>query len=340
MPSTPQPELDRDPQQLTVRLQEVGGRLLLTAGSDAARPVAAPVRQCVAELRAVWSALRGAALDFDPSRLGPLQQRQRELGVVLETLGGTARRLGASSGKASAAMDEELAELDELDGLRDARLLAECLRAMTGRVRGAAAEVRDEGAHSAKELHHTGLLLRNIDRELDRTHESDPRDPLTRAASRHALEQRLAELSAQPSLIGGYWCLALVEVDNIEAVNRKLGERVGDALLFRVAAELQEACDYHPGALVARTGGKEFGVLLPGCPLSLGRRMAEHARTEVERCRWACKVSKPGAVLSTTVSVGVAEHTEGETAEALLQRAERCLDQARQAGRNTVVADG
>ena len=339
MPPTPHLEPEHDPQQWTVRLQQVGGKLLLASRGDAGRRLATPLRQCVRELRGVWSALRQAALDFDPGALQGLQQRQRELGVVVEALGGAAARLSTSGASASARMSEELDDLDDLAASAGARLLADCLRASMGRVRRAAGEMRDEVGRSARDVQRSSLLLHNVDRELTAGYDRGPRDPLTRAASRHAFDQRVEQLAEQPSLIAGYWCVALVEIDNIETVNRKLGDRVGDALLFRVAGVLQDACDYHPGAMVARTGGKEFGVVLPRCPLRTGRRMAEHIRAAVGRARWQCKVGQPGGTLATTVSIGLVEYRDSESPDQLLARADACLEQARKAGRNALAAD-
>ena len=340
MSSPPQVDLDHDPQRLTARLQEVGGKLLLATESEAGRWVATPLAECVQELRGVWAALREVALDFDPSRVQMLQQRQRELGTVLEVLGGAATRLSATGERTSAKMTEELGVLDGLEGATEVDLLTRRARAVANRVRGTVTETKEDVSRSAREVARSALLIENADRELTKTHERDPRDHLTRVSSRYVFDLSLAELAAQLSLIAGYWCVVLVEIDNIEAVNKKLGDRIGDALLFRVAGVLRDACDYHPGAIVARTGGREFGVILPRCPLSAGRRVAEHIRAAVERARWECKVGKPGGILATTVSVGVVEYRDGEAADELLDLAERSLDQARQAGRNAVVADG
>jgi PleD family two-component response regulator len=63
-------------------------------------------------------------------------------------------------------------------------------------------------------------------------------------------------------------------------------------------------------------------------------------RIAVAKARWACKLGKPGDLLSTTVSIGLVEHLDGESADDLLARAEATLDRARQAGPNALVADG
>ncbi|MFW6162687.1 MAG: GGDEF domain-containing protein [Planctomycetota bacterium] len=340
MASTSPLEASRDVQEWTARLQAVGGKLRLASRTDAGRGAAPRLDECVEELRQVWAVLRQMGLRCDPARIEVLQQRGREVGVVLDVLGGAAGRLGAASEATSARVTEELGELDQLADLTDARLANDCLRAVRGRVRGATRHLRKEATGTRPDLDRSALLLRNCHRELALSQDQAPWDPLTQVASRHAFTARLEELAAHPSLITGYWCVALVEIDTLETVNRRLGRCVGDALLFRVAGLLQDACEFHPGALVARTSGKEFGLLLPRCPLRTGRRLAEHVQATVRKARWACKLDESGDLLSTSVSVGLVEHAEDESADDLLARAEAALDQARQAGPNALVADG
>lgn len=332
-------DLARRPQEWTARLQGIGGRLLLAAQGDADRAVAEPIRACADELRAVWRGLRELTLDFDPARVDGLQQRQRELGVLVEVLGGTASTLSECGRAAAARMCEHGGELDALDarsGADRVGLLAE----LCSRVRHDAEAAREGVASTRHDLGRSGQVVEHVDRMLAAAHVRDRRDALTRVHSRYAFDQRLDELAAQPFLLADYWCVALAEIDNIEAVNRRLGTRVGDALLFRVAGVLQQACDFHPGALVARTGGKEFGIILPRCPLHLARRIAERVREAVGRSRWECKVSPPGGILATTVSLGVVEYRDGEGLADCLDRLDRSLDRARRAGGNTIAGDG
>jgi diguanylate cyclase (GGDEF)-like protein len=87
-------------------------------------------------------------------------------------------------------------------------------------------------------------------------------DPLTGLANRRAflaeLEHRLAAPAAVPA-----FALALLDLDGFKPVNDTFGHAAGDALLIEVAARLRREAG--AGALAARIGGDEFGLILP-CP--------------------------------------------------------------------------
>ena len=85
-------------------------------------------------------------------------------------------------------------------------------------------------------------------------------DPLTGLANRRAflaeLEQRLAAPAAVPA-----FALALLDLDGFKPINDTFGHAAGDALLIEVAARLRREAG--AGALAARIGGDEFGLILP-----------------------------------------------------------------------------
>ena len=345
MPDAPDASSTRDygfpsPEELTVRLQELGGKLKLAASSGSGKQAAKPVEACVQDLRGVWTQLRQMALDFDPHRVESMCERQRELWLALGIMHGAIASVSTSTDKTASTMGSQLDHLARLDGVRDADVLASRLDAAISSVRHATNTLKASVTRASAEIKESAELVKGVDRKIAQAHARSPRDVLTRVLNRDAFLERLNGLAAQSSLIAGYWSVILLELDHLEAVNKKLGERVGDALLFRVAGMLQDSCEFHPAAAVARTAGKEFAVILPRCPLSDGRRMAEHIRSAVERARWECRVGTPHAIIATTLSVAVTEFRDGESTDELLDRAESCLEQARAAGRNTIAASG
>jgi diguanylate cyclase (GGDEF)-like protein len=235
-------------------------------------------------------------------------------------------------------MNAHLGEMDALESLHDEAVLTRRLRAITGGVRKAASGLQDSLSRSARELKHSGQIVQDVDRKLTEAHEERARDGLTNVLSRDAFQRCVRELAQESTLITGYWCVALLELDQLESVNKKLGDRVGDALLFRVAGLLHDAVATCPGSLVGRTGGKEFGIILSRCPLRRARLVAEAIRKRLEASKWECRLGQPGAIVATTVSVGLTEFRDGEPAEAVLRRAECSLEEAKLAGRNTLAA--
>jgi diguanylate cyclase (GGDEF)-like protein len=87
-------------------------------------------------------------------------------------------------------------------------------------------------------------------------------DPLTGLANRRAFLRALEELGGRAERGGGSFALAMVDLDGFKPINDTFGHATGDAVLQSVGARLGSAvsCD----AVIARTGGDEFAVLLPG----------------------------------------------------------------------------
>jgi diguanylate cyclase (GGDEF)-like protein len=151
-------------------------------------------------------------------------------------------------------------------------------------------------------------------------------DPLTNLANRRAMEQFCA--SMHPS---EHVCLVLVDVDHFKDVNDRHGHLVGDAVLREVASVL--SVSIRSVDRVARWGGEEFLVALPGGTAVLGAEAASRLRRRVEEHAWSEQA--PG--LRLTVSAGVSAGRAADFA-AILARADAALYAAKGAGRNRVVS--
>jgi diguanylate cyclase (GGDEF)-like protein len=149
-------------------------------------------------------------------------------------------------------------------------------------------------------------------------------DPLTGLPNRRAVEAQVAVQTGPMSLL-------TFDVDHFKAVNDEHGHEVGDAVLrdlARVArTELSGAA--LPGALLARWGGEEFVILMPGQSEDLANLLAERLRAAFEAHDW-------GAVDRVTASFGTAEGRPGSFTETL-RRADFTMYAAKQGGRNRVI---
>ena len=124
-------------------------------------------------------------------------------------------------------------------------------------------------------------------------------DALTRLANRHAFEERLKEEVQRTHRLLYPLALFVVDVDSFKQVNDTFGHPTGDKVLCKVAQVLKRAC--RETDFVARFGGDEFAVLLPGTDLQGARIIAERCRVAVEKLAWP---EHP-----VRVSIGVAQLT-------------------------------
>ncbi|HMJ92988.1 MAG TPA: EAL domain-containing protein [Allosphingosinicella sp.] len=88
-------------------------------------------------------------------------------------------------------------------------------------------------------------------------------DPLTRLANRRAFLRTLGREAGSLRRSGLSFALAMVDLDGFKPINDTFGHATGDSVLMEVGARLATAGG--AGALVARTGGDEFALLLRGC---------------------------------------------------------------------------
>jgi diguanylate cyclase len=197
------------------------------------------------------------------------------------------------------------------------------------------------GTHQMQQA--MGQLRSRLDdsqREIERLREEVRRarhdatvDALTGLANRRAFDQQLAACLVAPQDALGP-CLLVGDIDHFKSINDTWGHGFGDQVLRAVAEVLKVMAPQ--GSQAARVGGEEFALLLPAATLDGARTLAEQIRQRIG----AARIRRQGSdetVARVTLSLGVVRHQPGETAHALVERADRALYAAKAAGRDRVV---
>ena len=182
-------------------------------------------------------------------------------------------------------------------------------------------------------LAHQGAELERLNATL---FDDSRRDHLTGLGNRKRLDEDLTEWTARAERYGDIFSIALFDIDNFKRYNDTFGHLAGDEVLRSVGGTLLRACRL--GDAAYRYGGEELLVALAGQPLEAARTTAERMREAIEMM--AIPFGPPTFAV-VTASVGVAELQPGDngTFSHLLARADAALYQAKQSGRNRVVAD-
>jgi two-component system, cell cycle response regulator len=131
--------------------------------------------------------------------------------------------------------------------------------------------------------------------------------------------------------------ILMFDIDHFKAVNDTYGHGVGDEVLREVANRTNR--NLRNFDLVARYGGEEFIVVMPDSDRDAAYAVAERLRRRVGEETFT--VSADVGEITVTISIGVAVvDGVGDTAEAILKRADDALYQAKRSGRNRTVASG
>jgi diguanylate cyclase (GGDEF)-like protein len=156
-------------------------------------------------------------------------------------------------------------------------------------------------------------------------------DPLTGVLSKRGLEMAISRMIAKSDNAAA--CIVMMDVDHFKNVNDTHGHGAGD----RVIQSAVEACraSIRPQDIIARVGGEEFAILLPGMALSEGLKAAERMRQGV-----AAQLTKTrDGHVSVTASFGVAMASPGlRDFESALASADQAMYSAKAGGRNMVRA--
>ncbi len=144
-------------------------------------------------------------------------------------------------------------------------------------------------------------------------------DGLTHLANRHVFNHVIERTVAEAQSRGDFVALLLCDMDNLKQINDYYGHAAGDAALVKAADALRSLTGDYPQVTLARFGGDEFAVLIPGLPPEESETLADVLSHHLSRL----PVQVEQKVITVCMSVGWAS-LRGEkcTIPALLQAAD------------------
>jgi diguanylate cyclase len=192
----------------------------------------------------------------------------------------------------------------------------------------------EEAEAFTSQLETARAQIRDLQAELRELRESAYRDHLTGLANRRRLDIVLEyETASRP--VRGAFSVVVCDLDRFKRINDGFGHPVGDSVLQQFARIMRENVQGKDTA--GRLGGEEFLIILPETELLGARHVAERIRQLLAARSFVVSGTR-NRIGAVTASFGVAEHGAGETAQELLERADRALYLAKSKGRNRVVA--
>lgn len=175
-------------------------------------------------------------------------------------------------------------------------------------------------------------FLRN---RLDHSLEMAVTDALTGLHNRRYMAGQLDPLVAHANRGGAPAAVLVLDIDHFKRINDTFGHDAGDEVLTEFAVRL--ATNVRAVDLPCRFGGEEFVVVMPDTRVADASAIADRIRAQVAGTAFSVMGGRES--LSVTISIGVAATTgDHDSTDALLKRADEALYEAKQSGRNRVIA--
>ena len=176
------------------------------------------------------------------------------------------------------------------------------------------------------------LAAARIETEAARLAYAATIDSITGLLNRPYLDNRLHQEVERSKREGGALAVLMADIDDFKTINDTFGHQVGDAVLQTVGRIIRSAVRVFD--VCARYGGDEFAIVMPNSDRVSALACAERIRRRLIEDHAGKDPSEP----RLTISIGVAVIAPSDTAADLIQRADRCMYQAKADGKNLVRA--
>jgi diguanylate cyclase len=240
--------------------------------------------------------------------------------------------INEAAGQTSGYSDELQDASKDLDGVVDEKVvqaIVQKLIIMTDEVERSSRSMSNKLLESEQEIATLKEALESVRYEA-------MTDQLTGIGNRKRFDRAMDEAMLSSEATGEPFSLLVCDIDHFKKFNDTHGHQTGDQVLRLVGSTVKSSVSSKD--IACRYGGEEFTVILPSTKVGRATDMANVIRQAVMG-KELVKRSTGETLGRVTISIGVAELRQDDSVQSIIERADKCLYAAKEAGRNRVIAE-
>ncbi len=262
-----------------------------------------------------------------------LSERESEFGEVIDVLRDALSKLTGESASFNTRLMGSSDRFSRMTEIQDIRELKKQISQEVVQLKRVVDEKQKQDEASYAKLSKRVAVLQT---NLTKTKKEAELDPLTRVSNRGCFDATIGEWVAIASEGGKPFVLAMLDIDNFKRINDTYGHQVGDRVLIGAAQWLSKTS--RSSDFVARYGGEEFAMLLSGTTLADAETRMNDLLQKISACSYDFLQDGELVPVQFTVSCGISEFSGEGAPDDLIRRADEGLYEAKNAGKNRVVA--
>ncbi len=195
-------------------------------------------------------------------------------------------------------------------------------------------ELKEQNLNLKREVERYHEEIKRLQKELSIAKAEASFDFLTGLVNRKRFERAIEDAIRDFHKKNYPFSIIFVDIDDFKRINDTYGHLAGDIVLKEIASIFKFYL--RANTIVARIGGEEFCILLPGVEIEDARKIAERLRKIIENREIKLE---DGTSIKVTASFGVTQVKMGDTVKSILERADKALYKAKRKGKNRVEVE-
>ena len=263
-----------------------------------------------------------------------LIDREGELKEIIDILTNAMVNLDVENQEYNQKLLEQSGKIEQITFLDDIKKIKQGLILEIEQMRQS---IKEKQSGDQVTLEALAKQVHTLNSQLEKAHTESVTDSLTGIYNRKAFDRQINELVEKNTVSKSPFALLMVDIDNFKRINDTHGHQTGDRIIMAIANKCRQTIRSED--FLARYGGEEFVIILPGASLRNGIKKANHICRSVALTRYRLDEDQDHQTLNVTVSIGVSGIQKSDTTTSVIERADKALYAAKQAGKNCVYSE-